>query len=204
MTGSPDDRAVPRLILLNGPPGCGKSTLAQRYVAQRPLALNLDIDRVRSLIGQWRSDPYAAGLLAREIALAAAGTHLAAGHDVVIPQLLCRLPFIAQLERLAGEAGVEFHEIVLLDSKENALRRFQERSRAAADPAHVEAQELLDRSGGQAELSAMYDRLLAVIAARPATKIVPTEAGRVEQAYQDFLRSLRDPPAPGRPARSRG
>lgn len=42
----------------------------------------------------------------------------------------------------------DFQEIVLLDSKENTLHRFIERSRAAADPAHVEAHQMLERSGG--------------------------------------------------------
>jgi predicted kinase len=183
-------RAVPRLILLNGPPGCGKSTLAQMYVDNHPLALNLDIDRVRSLIGRWRDDAHAAGLLARAIGLAAARSHLASGHDVVIPQFLGRLPFIEEVERLALEVGADFHEIVLVDSKENALRRFAERSRSAADPAHVEAQEMLDRSGGVEELSAMYDRLGSVVAARPTAKVVPTYSSQVEQAYRDFLSSL--------------
>ncbi len=37
------------------------------------------------------------------------------------------------------------HEIVLLGSKENTVRRFVERTRAAADPLHVEAQEMIER-----------------------------------------------------------
>lgn len=89
---------MPRLILLNGPPGSGKSTLPQRYVDDRPLALNLDIDWLRGLLGQWRADAHSAGLLARAIALAAARVHLAAGHDVVVPQFLGRREFIRQLE----------------------------------------------------------------------------------------------------------
>lgn len=178
------------MIVLNGPPGCGKSTLAQMYVDEHALALNLDVDRVRSLIGQWRDDPQAAGLLARSIALAAARTHLMAGHDVVIPQFLGRPTFIEHVERLANELDAQFHEIVLLDSKENALRRFTERSRAAVDPAHVESQEIVERSGGLEELSAMYDRLVSVIASRPTAKVVPTESGQVEQAYRDFLSKL--------------
>jgi hypothetical protein len=160
------------------------------YVDEHPLALNLDIDRVRSLIGRWSHDPQTAGLLARAIALAAARAHLAAGYDVVIPQFLGRPEFIEQAERLAHEAGVSFHEIILLDSKENSLRRFAERSRPGADPAHMEAQGMLDRHGGLEELSAMYDRLASVIASRPAAKIVPTGSGQVEQAYQDFLSAL--------------
>lgn len=77
---------VPRLILLNGPPGIGKSTLAQRYVDDHPGSVNLDIDRIRSLIGRWRDDPLPAGLHARAMALAAARVSLRAGRDVVIPQ----------------------------------------------------------------------------------------------------------------------
>ena len=80
-----------RLILLNGPPGCGKSTLAQMFVHEHPLALNLDIDRLRGQIGQWRARSHESGLLARQLALAMAGIHLASGHDVVIPQYVARI-----------------------------------------------------------------------------------------------------------------
>ncbi|MCP2167780.1 AAA family ATPase [Goodfellowiella coeruleoviolacea] len=181
---------MPRLLLFNGPPACGKSTLAQHYVDDHPLALNLDVDRVRSLIGRWRDDPHAAGLLARQVALAAARAHLASGHDVVVPQFLARMTFIEQLERLAREVNASFHEFVLLDSKENALRRFAERARAAVDPAHVEAREMVERGGGFDDLSVMYDRLMTVIAARPAARIVRIEEGEVDLAYRAVLRGL--------------
>jgi predicted kinase len=181
---------VPQLIVLNGPPACGKSTLAQMYVDEHPLALNLDIDRIRGLIGQWQRDPHGAGLLARAVALAAARTHLLAGYDVVIPQFLGRPEFLEQCQHLAQELSVQFQEIILLDSKENVLRRLAERTQLSADPAHVEAQELLDRSGGITELSAMYDRLLSIVASRPAVKIVQTTHDEPERAYRLFLDTL--------------
>ena len=76
-----------KLILLNGPPGSGKSTLARRYADAHPPALALDVDHIRAMIGGWRATPGEAGLLARDLATAAARTHLTAGHDVVMPQL---------------------------------------------------------------------------------------------------------------------
>lgn len=179
-----------RLILLNGAPGCGKSTLAQRWVCEHPLALNLDIDRVRSLIGGWQDEPERAGVLARVIALAAARAHLESGNDVIVPQHLGRPQFIEQLAGLAAEVGAEFCEIVLLDSRQNTLSRFAERTRAARDPAHADAQQLLDRTGGQAELGAMHDRLLALIASRPGARVVRSEAGQVEQSYQSLVRAV--------------
>lgn len=181
---------MPRLILLNGPPGSGKSTLAQRYVDDRPLALNLDIDRLRGLLGQWRADVHSAGLLARAIALAAARVHLAGGHDVVVPQFLGRPEYIDQLEQLALELHAEFHEVVLMADKEIALRRFADRARAALDPTHAEAQELVERAGGLDELDAMYDRLVAMLTARPRVKIVAVDDGDEDRAYRDFIRVL--------------
>jgi predicted kinase len=165
---------MPRLILLNGPPACGKSTVARRYVDEHPLALNLDVDQVRSMIGRWRDDPHAAGLLARAISLAAARTHLAAGHDVVVPQLLARLTFIEQLEALAREVGAVFHEVVLLDSKENMLRRFAERSPEESTE----------------DLSTLYDRLMSLLATRPGVRTVQVTDGDVEATYRAVRSAL--------------
>lgn len=79
---------VADLILLNGPPASGKSTVAAALVARRPLALNLDVDIVRGSLGQWRNTPADAGIAARRLAIAMATTHLGQGHDVVVPQFL--------------------------------------------------------------------------------------------------------------------
>jgi hypothetical protein len=79
---------MPDLVLLNGPPASGKSTLAAAWIASRPLALALDIDLVRGQLGRWRDEPTASGLAARALALSMIHVHLRAGHDVVVPQLV--------------------------------------------------------------------------------------------------------------------
>jgi len=58
------------------------------FVERYPPAANLDVDVVRSLIGNWRAMVTEAGLLARSMVLAATEAHLRAGFDVVIPQYL--------------------------------------------------------------------------------------------------------------------
>lgn len=179
-----------RLVLLNGPPGSGKSTLARMYVDQHPLALNLDVDRIRSLLGHWQARQQESGLLARELAQSMARVHLLAGHDVVVPQYLARPRFIEQLERLAADVGAAFTEVVLLDSKANAVRRFVERSRTSKEPAHVEARELVDAEGGPEALALMYDDLVLLLAARPEAKVLTTYDGQISTAYDDLVRHL--------------
>lgn len=172
-----------RLVVLNGPPAAGKSTVAARWVAAHPLALDLEIDGLRRMLGGWKDDPLGAGLLARELAVAAAGTHLRAGHDVLIPQYLGRTDFLARLERTADEAGAEFFEFMLMDTKDVMAARFHARTAAAADPAHVDAHDLLERVGGARQLEAMYDRLLLVLAARPKARLVPAREGAFDETY---------------------
>jgi hypothetical protein len=86
--------------------------------------------------------------------------------------------------------GAAFHKVVLLDTKASALRRFVDRSEGSDDPAHRDAQQLLDRQGCLTELTARYDRLLTVIAARPATKVIRTQEGKVGRAYRELLACL--------------
>jgi predicted kinase len=181
---------VVRLILVNGPAGLGKSTLARRYCDLHPLALDLDVDRVRALLGRWQDQPEAAGLTARALALAMARVHLGSGHDVIVPQYLGRPQFIQQAEKVAAEVGVPFAEFVLMDSRDSAVQRFLDRTAAAATPAHIEAGALMDQFGGRPALEAMYDRLLLVLSHRPDAQVIQSRDAEIDAAYLELAARL--------------
>ena len=189
MTSGPAARG-PRLILLNGLPAVGKTTLARRYAGEHALTLVLELDTLRRLLGRWRDDPTAAGLHARALSLPMAAAHLRAGRDVVVPQFLARPQFIGELEAVAADAGARFLEFVLTDDRDQLFGRFAARTAAAAEPAHVDAGWLVEQAGGEAALVAMHDRLLQIVSTRPATQVLHCPAGAQDEVYAELLRRL--------------
>jgi predicted kinase len=187
--GSARDRA-PRLILLNGLPAVGKTTLARRYAEDHALTLVVELDTLRRLLGRWQDDPATAGLLARALSLPMALAHLRGGRDVVVPQFLARPEFIGDLESLASQSGARFLEFVLTDDRDALFGRFSRRTARPAEPAHVDAGWIVDRAGGVTALGAMHDRLLQLTATRRGTQVVHCPEGAQDAAYADLLRRI--------------
>ena len=182
------------LLVLNGPPGIGKSTLARRYVDDHPLAFCLDVDEIRRRVGRWEDHEPESGALARAMALEVARVHLSGGYDVVVPQYLGRVDLLVQLEALAGDVCASFVEVVLMDTQAKSLRRFEARAEdASAATHHREASRMV---GGACGLADMWDRLQEVIAMRSHAVVVQTQHGDVEGAYAALVDAVR------RPARS--
>jgi predicted kinase len=182
--------AVARLILLNGPPGIGKSTLAQRYVDDHPGVLNLDVDQVRTFVGGWRERFEETGEIVRPMAHGMAATHLRGGRDVIMPQYLGNLAEIESFEAVAHEQGAGFREIVLFDGRDNSLGRFSRRGYGDQRPWHRQVQDIVERQGGNAMLAAMHDQLVDVLRTRPEATVLPSTEGEIERTYQALLAAL--------------
>ena len=176
------------LIHLNGPPGIGKSTLAALWADRHPGTLNLDIDVLHPLIGGWRDPEQDTHVLARPLGRALAAAHLGGGYDVVLPQHLGRLSEVLAFERVAHEQGATFHEIVLLDDRDAAITRFDQRRDST--PWNTHNRRIVAGLGGAAFLTELYDRLLAVVEARPTAVVVRSVQDRVEETYADLEQTL--------------
>ncbi len=174
---------MPRFILLNGPPGIGKSTLAQRYTDDHPGTLNLDIDQLRVLIGGWQHRFAETGEIVRPLAQRMAATHLTAGRDVVMPQFLARVSEIEHFEAVAAENGALFDEIVLMDTKERSLQRFARRGDNDDHPWHDQVKTIVEHHGGESFLADMHDQLIDVVQARPGAVVLASAANAIEQTY---------------------
>ena len=81
-------------------------------MGDHPLALVVDIDELRVRMGGWDAHPESKRL-ARSLGVSLIRTHLRAGHDVVVPQLLGLVDFIETLESVAADEGAEFVEVLL-------------------------------------------------------------------------------------------
>ena len=178
---------MPRLIILNGPPGIGKSTVARLYIEDHPMTLALEQDVVRGLLGGWRTRETESGTLARDLCVAMAQIHLLAGHDVVVPQFVANSDYLDRLLELGHEVAEQPIEFVLLDDVGSAERRFHARMN---DPRLVEHQriaaEFIEQAGGYAH---QYARLARCLEDRDPVEVRSVE-GDPDATYRAVLAHL--------------
>jgi predicted kinase len=175
------------LLLINGAPGVGKSTLAHRYADEHPLALIIDIDSIRTRLGQWAKFEQSR-LVARDLALALAHAHLLNGHDVIVPQYLGRPEYRERLRLLAGETDVPFVEVLLTDDAARITRRFRTRRADYASTGAEHPEGDLSDEAVATEVSVANDGLLRDATGRGVLVISAT--GGPDKLYLALCESL--------------
>lgn len=144
------------LLHLNGAPGVGKSTIAERLVATRPGWLNCDIDILRTLIGGWQDDFAAAGAHIRPVAGEMMSAQLATGRGVVLPQLTGIASELAKFKLLASQSGVPYLHVFIDASDDDLDRRWQDRG--SGNPWTASSQKILRDLGGSDAVMAARGR----------------------------------------------
>jgi len=192
---------IARLILINGPPASGKSTLARRYVADHDGAVLVEVDALRTTLPNWEQDE-ASRLVARDLAGAAVIEHLSAGRDVVMAQYFGRLGYIVVLDDLAAEHGATFVEVILVTDAALAIDRFRARRRAMAGRGERHPERDIADEDVELFILDAVDRLTRLPTARLESRLVPIALGATEdETYRRLLAVLgesAEPPASGR------
>lgn len=177
----------PKLIILNGPLGIGKTTLAKRYAQDHPMTLMLDVDDVRATISHWREQNDASAILSKRIAIEMARVALQGGHDVVVPQILQTNELADSFQQIAEECNAGYFEILLLVDKTEAIHRFTERSKRQGHPSGFREGGLIATGGREQKLSEMYDNMIAVADLRLHVKRIEPAIDQIEETYDELV-----------------
>ncbi len=180
----------PKLIILNGPLGIGKSTLAKFYGEEHPLTLVLDVDNVWAMLSHWRQEKDISAPLSKKMAIAMARISLRAGHDVVIPQILQTAELADRFERLAKNCNADYYEVLLIVSNEEAIDRFIKRGQKQGNPTGFRSGGIIDSSGRERKLAEMYDNMIDVATERAHVIKIEPILDDVEATYSNLIKKI--------------
>ena len=181
----------PKLIILNGPLGIGKSTLAKLYAEEHPLTLFLDIDDIWAMLSHWREEKDISAPLSKQMALEMARINLSAGYDVIIPQIIQTHEIADSFIKLANDCGAVFYEILLNVDKDEAIRRFILRGKADGNESGFRPGGTIDSGGREKKLAEMYDNMIEVARTKPQIIKIEPELGKIEETYEKIITKLK-------------
>jgi broad-specificity NMP kinase len=123
-----------KLILINGPAGVGKTTVAKKLHESLSFSFLLDLDNQRDFISHWRDDREKARILSFDIALALAETCLKDGVDFISGKAMFDTVLKGQEKNpidmfidLGRKYGAEVYEVMLWADKDTVLERADKR-----------------------------------------------------------------------------
>ena len=179
----------PKLIILNGTPGLGKTTLAQLYIAGHPLAMSLDVDHIWFMMGQWQAMRPRSDELKLKYSYALAEMHLQAGYDVIVPNLIQTIEQYEMFEQIARDTGAKLKELALTAPLNEATERLKTRGRALGYKTGWRPGGVMDTGGREILIKTMHENVQEMIKLRPNTVLIESVDGDIEGSYDAVLKT---------------
>lgn len=174
----------PQCILLTGPLGAGKTTLAARYGAEHPLTLVVSTDELVAMVSGWLQHEDQALQMAFEFALDMTRRHLGAGHDVLLPYFVHAAAEIDAIAAVAKQAGADFCAVLLTIPPDVSIQRTLERGSwgEPGSPPITKADIPIIQS--------KYDELMAAVVQYPGLHQTSTHELNEAEAYRQLLAAV--------------
>lgn len=115
------------LVIINGPCGVGKSTVASALHQMMPLSLLVDIDVIRRFISGYREHADESNQSSFLIVLAMIDAYIQTGHDVIVEKMMFDETRLDRMIALAKQRNAHVTEVILWASKDVVLKRASDR-----------------------------------------------------------------------------
>lgn len=116
-----------KLIILNGPSGIGKSTIAARLAAELPDTVVIDVDELRRSIPNYRENREESLRLAYDRTAAEIRKHLTDGHNVIVDKAILSSDTLDHFIDVGRRLGAETYEFMLFADKSTTQQRADDR-----------------------------------------------------------------------------
>ena len=161
-----------KLIILNGSPAAGKTTLAGKLHQDIPMSLLADVDVWRKMVSGWEKDRETSLDLAYKFSVGGVEAYLKTGNSVIVDKAILSDNSVIDALISAGERNkAEVYEFILTADKETIIRRADERG--------YESGLLTPES-----VKELWETTQKLIEERPDAHVIDTTNLGVNEAYQ--------------------
>lgn len=174
----------PKLMLLNGFAGNGKTTIGKRYIREHPLSLLVEGDEIIVNLGDWYANEAKARKITFELTKSLVRTHLALGLDVLLPYLVVDSNHVSEFRTIAGEHDAAFYNFLLHNEKTAAIQSLLKRGTWG----EADLEPLSDKD--LPIINDLYDRMEAQLEHQPDITTIALEGRTVDETYAELMEKL--------------